>query len=279
MRRSFAIALDAYRQFNVDDGWAIASHIALSALMAMFPFFIVLTSLAGFFGSADLADEIANLMLAIWPQEVARPLANEIHDVLTTTRTGIFTLGLVLSLYFASSGVESLRIGLNRAYELVDNRNWMVLRLESIGYVLIAALALLALGILIVLGPFLFRTLARYAPWLRPLHEETFTFFRFTVATLVLTIALIVAHKWIAAGRRRMREIMPGILATLFLWLAAGVGFGRYLDEFSFSYVNTYAGLASAMMALVFLYWTATIFIYGGELNAARLRARREKPG
>ena len=274
MRRYFAIALEAYQRFLADDGWAIASHIALSALMAMFPFFIVLTSLAGFFGSADLADEIANLLLATWPQEVARPLANEIHDVLTTARTGVFTLGVVLSVFFASSGVESLRIGLNRAYDLVETRNWIVLRLESIGDVLIAALALLALGFLVVLGPLLFRTFARHVPWVRPWHEATFTFFRFALAALVLTVALIVAHKWIPAGRRRMSEIVPGIAATLFLWLAAGVGFGRYLDEFSFSYVNTYAGLASAMMALVFLYWTATIFIYGGELNAARLRAR-----
>jgi membrane protein len=274
MRRYFAIALEAYQRFLADDGWAIASHIALSALMAMFPFFIVLTSLAGFFGSADLADEIANLLLATWPQEVARPLANEMHDVLTTARTGVFTLGVVLSVFFASSGVESLRIGLNRAYGLVETRNWIVLRLESIGDVLIAALALLALGFLVVLGPLLFRTFARHVPWVRPWHEATFTFFRFALAALVLTVALIVAHKWIPAGRRRMSEIIPGIAATLFLWLAAGVGFGRYLDEFSFSYVNTYAGLASAMMALVFLYWTATIFIYGGELNAARLRAR-----
>ena len=238
MRRYFAIALEAYQRFLADDGWAIASHIALSALMAMFPFFIVLTSLAGFFGSADLADEIANLLLATWPQEVARPLANEIHDVLTTARTGVFTLGVVLSVFFASSGVESLRIGLNRAYELVETRNWIVLRLESIGYVLIAALALLALGFLVVLGPLLFRTFARHVPWVRPWHEATFTFFRFALAALVLTVALIVAHKWIPAGRRRMSEIIPGIAATLFLWLAAGVGLGRYLDEFSFSYVN-----------------------------------------
>ncbi len=52
--------------------------------------------------------------------------------------------------------------------------------------------------------------------------------------------------------------------------------FGRYLADFSYAYVTYYAGLASAMTALVFLYFTATIFIYGGELNAAhRARAQR----
>jgi membrane protein len=268
---------DAFWHFLADDGWAIASHIALSALMAMFPFFIVLTSLAGFFfGSVDLADEVANLMLATWPEEVSLPITREIHDVLTHTHTGALTLGAVLSVYFASSGVESLRIGLNRAYGEVETRHWILLRLESIGYVLVAAFGSLALGFLVVLGPLLFRMTLRYAPWLAPL-EGTFTVFRFAIASIVLIIALFVAHKWLPAGRRRTIQILPGIVATLVLWLAAGVAFGRYLAEFSFTYVNMYAGLASAMIALVFLYWTASIFVYGGELNSALLKPRASK--
>jgi membrane protein len=278
IRRAFAIAVDAYWRFLADDGWAIASHIALSVLMAMFPFFIVLTSLAGFFGSSNLADQVVGLLLATWPEEVALPIAQDIHDVLTTTHTGALTLGVVFAVYFASSGVESLRIGLNRAYNVIESRNWILLRLESIGYVLVAALGLLALGFLIVLGPLLFRTVLQQATWLQAtrldaLDEGTFTVFRFAVASIVLVTALFVAHKWLASGRRRMREIIPGIVATLILWLVAGAGFGRYLAEFSVAYVITYAGLASAMIALVFLYWTASIFIYGAELNAARLRS------
>jgi membrane protein len=51
LRRYYRIALDAYDHFLAADGWAIASHIALSTLMALFPFLIVVTALAGFFGS------------------------------------------------------------------------------------------------------------------------------------------------------------------------------------------------------------------------------------
>ena len=39
----------------------------------------------------------------------------------------------------------------------------------------------------------------------------------------------------------------------------------------------TFSGLASAMIALVFLYLTSSIFIFGGELNAAIIAARNEK--
>jgi membrane protein len=271
------IAFDAYRLFLADEGWAIASHIALSTLMAMFPFLIVLTTLAAFLGSKELADEAAQILLQAWPAEVAGAIGGEIHEVLTTPRSGLLTLGIVLALYFASSGVESLRIGLNRAYDVKETRPWWWLRLESIAYVLIGALGLIAISFLVVFEPLLFRAGLHWVPWLTQI-ESRLAFARYGVTAVVLTVALVVAHKWLPAGGRRFSEIVPGIAATLILWLAGGALFGRYLAEFDYSYVATYAGLASAMMALVFLYWSASIFLYGGELNAA-LKRRTQKAG
>jgi membrane protein len=273
MRRAFTIAVEAFDRFLEDDGWAIASHIALSALMGLFPFLILVTALAAFLGSNTLADEVAHLLLEAWPSEVAGPIAREAHRVLTTSRGDVLTASAVFSVYFASSGIESLRIGLNRAYDTIETRNWFLLRLESIAYVLVGALALLALALLVVLGPLMFATALKYAPWLEPL-EATFTFVRFAVATSVITTALFIVHKWLPAGQRRLREIAVGILATLILWLAGGILFGRYLAEFASTYVTYYAGLASAMIALVFLYLTASIFMFGGELNTAIWRPR-----
>jgi membrane protein len=276
LRRFYRIALDAFYAFAADDGWALASHIALSALLALFPFLIVLTALAGYVGSKDLADDVANLFLSTWPEGVAAPLAREIHNVLTVTRGGVLTIGVVLAVYFASSGVDSLRIALNRAYNPTETRSWWLLKLESIAYVLVAVAALLALGFLIVLAPLAFATAAKYLPWLAPL-ERQFTYTRYAVAGTLIVISLFVAHKWLPDGKRRFVEIAPGIIVTLILWLASGILFGRYLAEFANNYVTMYAGLASAMIALVFLYWIATIFVYGGELNAEILRERERK--
>jgi membrane protein len=273
MRRALAIAIDAFYRFLDDDGWAIASHIALSTLMAMFPFLILVTALAAFVGSRRLPDEVANLLLDAWPQQVADPIGRELHRVLSTARGDVLTASAVSSVYFASSGVESLRIGLNRAYGALETRNWLLLRLESIAYVLIGAIALLALALLIVLGPLLFASALKSAPWLEPL-EATITFWRYAVATVAIVVALSVAHKWLPAGRRGFGEIAVGILVTLAMWLAGGFLFGRYLASFASAYVTYYAGLASAMMALVFLYLTASIFMYGGELNSAICRLR-----
>ena len=141
---------------------------------------------------------------------------------------------------------------------------------------LVGAVALLILAFFVVLGPLIVATAVRYVPGLEPL-KQLLTFARLAVATFVLVVALVVVHKWLPAGRRRMAEIAPGVVVTLLMWLAGGIGFGMYLAEFANSYVTMYAGLASAMIALVFLYWTATIFIYGGELNAAIARARGQR--
>jgi membrane protein len=92
----------------------------------------------------------------------------------------------------------------------------------------------------------------------------------------VLIVALIIVHKWLPGGRRRLACIWPGIVATLVLWLLAGELFGDYLSGFAYAYVSYYAGLASAMIALVYLYLIASIFIYGGELNTAIAQAREK---
>jgi membrane protein len=154
------------------------------------------------------------------------------------------------------------------------------LRLESIAYVLIGALALLAFSFLVLLAPLIWRTLVRHLPGLEP-FDNLATLARFAIASAALFAALVIAHLWLPAGRRSLREIAPGTVATLVLWLASGAAFGRYLAEFAFAYSVYYAGLASVMIALVFLYFSASIFVYGGELNATiqRFRAHGQLPG
>ena len=236
--------------------------------MALFPFLIVVTALAGFFfGSKELADEAARILLEAWPKEVAGPIALDITGVLTNTRGGVLTFGVAFAIYFASSGVEGLRIGLNRAYDAVEPRPWYLLRLESIVYVLVGAVAILAFSFLVVFAPFIWDRLISYLPKLAQFYFVV-TFTRYAVAVVVLIVALFIVHQWLPAGRRSFMQIAPGIVATLLLWLIAGAVFGRYLAEYALAYVSMYAGLASAMVALVFLYLCASIFIFGGELNS-----------
>lgn len=269
----------AWLKFNRDDGWAIASHIALSILTSLFPFLIFLTALAGFFGLRAEADAATTLIFETWPPNVARPIAAEIHNVLTQSHGGLLTVGAVLAIYFASSGVEALRIGLNRAYDLREERAWWFLRLESILYVFLGAASLLAIAFLMVLAP-LARALAeKHAPGLMAELEPLYAPVRFGVTTSIVGLSVLAAHKLLPAGSRSLVTIAPGFVLTLVASIAFAAGFGAYLAKFASNYVSTYAGLASIMIALMFLYTLATIFIYGAELNQTLANGwRNERP-
>jgi membrane protein len=273
------VTYDAFLKFLDDDGWAIASHIALSTLMSLFPFVIFLTALTSLlYGSEELAEKAAQILLETWPQEVAGPIANEVSNVLTRAHGGVVTFGAVLALYFSTNGVESLRIGLNRAYNETETRAWWLLRLEAVAFVLVGAVSLSALAFLIVLAPLIQPAALRYLVGLEGV-EDIVTVLRYGITSLLLVLALVAAHKWLPSGHRRVEEIGPGIAVTLLLWMVSAFAFARYLAAFSGAYVRTYAGLASAMVALVFLYWTAGIFVYGGELNQAIRKMRQRSPG
>jgi len=64
---------------------------------------------------------------------------------------------------------------------------------------------------------------------------------------------------------------------TFIASIAFGEAFGAYLSEYLRNYISTYAGLASVMIALVYLYWVALLFVFGGELNAAIIRVRQQR--
>ena len=273
LRRVWTIAFDATNHFLAEDGWAIASHIALSALMSLFPFLIFVTAIAGFLGSKDLADEVARLIFSAWPAAVAGPIAAEVRDVLTAPRGGLLTVGAALALYFSSNAIEALRVGLDRAYACPEPRPWWLLRLQSLAFMVIGAAALLSLALLVILGPLIWATAVAYLPALAPM-QSTVTFARLGVATVLLASAMFFAHLWLPARRLRFIDIAPGVVASFVSSIAFGEIFGVYLSQFARNYVSTYAGLASVMIALAFLYTLAAIFVFGGALNAAIMRAR-----
>jgi len=275
--RLVSILWSAAEKFLADDGWAIASYIGLTLLMSLFPFLIFVAAVAGFFGSAELAKEAARLVFAEWPEVVARPIAEQVQYVLTAPRGGLLTLGAVLASYFASSAIEALRVGLNRAYGLVEKRPWWLLRLQSLGLVFVGSLALLALAFLVVLGPLILDTLGTYLPWVAE-ASEILTVVRLGVAAFMVATSLFLAHLILPAHRPRLVDLLPGVALTLVGSFAFSEAFGMYLSQFVRNYISMYAGLASVMIALVYLYWVALLFVFGGELNAAIMRAR-QRPG
>ena len=269
---AYKVLYDAYCHFNEDDGWALASHVALSGLLALFPFLIFGTALAGFLGADKFSETAVHLLFDIWPADIADPLAREIQRVLTIPRGGLLTVSVLAAAYFASNGVEALRISLNRAYRVQETRYWYVTRLASLGYVIVAVVIFAVISIVLVAVPVALRFAETRFPWLAADLAVVSSWGLFGTV-LVLAIGLVFSHKWLPAGSRRIIDVLPGVALTLLLWSLGAYLFASYLATFA-NYAATYAGLASIMIVLVFLYMVGVIFMLGAEVNAALMKYR-----
>jgi membrane protein len=270
VRTFYKVVYDAVFHFVEDDGFAMASHVALSTLLAVFPFLIFGTALASFLGASQFSSTAVHLIFDTWPEAIAKPLADQVVQVLTIPRGGLLTVSVLAAAYFASNGVEALRISLNRAYRVPETRPWYFNRLASLGYVLMAVLIFALLSIMLVAVPLVLNYTRKWLPRLADILEVVFSW-RIYGTIFLLLAGLLILHLWLAAGRRRLFDVIPGVLLTLLFWSLGALIFAYYLATFA-NYTATYAGLASVMIVLVFLYMLAVIFILGAEINAALMK-------
>jgi membrane protein len=270
------IAWDAYNHFDSDDGWSMASHLALSAILALFPFLIFAAALASFLGASAFSDTAIHLIFDAWPKAIAAPIAQEVTNVLTVQRGDFLTVSVIAAAIFASNGVEALRVSLNRAYRVSENRSFIFRRLQSLLFVLIATIGIVVISALLVVAPLVAAFAERNVEWIEPNYVGTLNLWRYIIAGCVIILSLMAIHFWLPAGKRRFLHIIPGIAFTLAAWFVGSTVFGAYLSRFS-TYATTYAGLASIMVAIAFLYILSAIFILGGELNTSIRRYREAR--
>jgi membrane protein len=189
----------------------------------------------------------------------------------------LLTISALVALLLASNGVEATRTALSRAYRVVDRRPIAFRLAQSVVFVLAGAAASLALAFLVVLGPAMLDRIAAVLPALKP-YATGYYVARFVVTGLVLIVVLVASHLWLPAGRPHWRQLWPGMVLTLVLWVVSAAIFAVYLRRFA-NLAATYAGLASVFTAIFFLYIVALSLIFGAEFNAALGRLREGRIG
>ncbi len=267
-----ALVWESFYRLFADEAIPLAGNIAFRTLFSLFPFLIFLTALAGFFGNDDLAEGVVTFLLGVAPAELVKPLVPEIRSILTVPRTGLLSLSAVLTIWSAMGGVDSVRVGLNRAYDIRETRSALLLYLWNVVFVIGAAVFLLAFAFLIVFAPVALTVIEIYAPGFRD-HLVTLEQVRYPVAILLLTIGLLICHRMLPAKRLSILEVLPGVVLTVIVWVIMSSAFSIYLVNFN-TFASTYASLSGLFAAMFFLYLAALVLILGGEVNRV-LEVRR----
>ena len=274
LKSTFDALLSALDRFNRHHGWTMSSHVALSMMLALFPFAIFSLSVAsGFVGKVDTSD-LTRLIYGTWPEMIAEPIEKELLAVLEQSGVQSLTVGGLLALFFASNGVDAIRSALVMAYHEEDPLGFWRSRARCLLFVLGGA-ALMSTVLYFAVGlPFKLAIFKLNHP---QMSTEFLTVDRLNLAigVALLTAGLVACHIWLTGKRHRVRDVLPGVVLTLVLWGVAAQLFGYYINEFA-TYSVTYAGLASVMAALIFLYLMAALFILGAEFNGRLIAARKE---
>src|SRR5262245_32448394 len=240
----------AFYALYADSGFAMAGAVAFSFVLSLFPFCIFLGAVAGLFGGEAFAKQGIERLFEIAPAPVAEALAPEVMAVMGRSRFDLLTFGALISLFFATSAIESLRAALNVAYRQKEKRPYLLCLMQSSMLVVLSALGMLVLTWGVVVGP---EMAARFKPEsLRWLADEGWiaVIVRFVIVIAAIGVQLFAYHIWLAAGRRGISDVWPGVLLSVVLWLFAARLFGSWLNFTDYS--RFYAGLTQIMSALVF---------------------------
>jgi membrane protein len=271
--RQFKSIVQAFYALFADSGFAMAGAVAYSFVLSFFPFCIFLGALAGYFGGEPLAKEAIARLFELVPEPVAQAIAPEVMAVMGRSRFGLLTFGALIALFFATSAIESLRAALNVAYRVKERRAYLWCVLESMLFVVVSAVGMLVLTWGVVVGP---QVAARLKPdWLLWLADTTWVALitRYGIVTAAIGLQLVAYHLWLAAGRRRLADVWPGVVLSILLWVIAAQLFASWLTINDYS--RFYAGLTRIMSALVFFQVSAIIVIVGAELNRGIVEVKR----
>jgi membrane protein len=260
-----ALFREAVKRLFADEAIPLAGNIAFRIVFSIFPFLIFLTTLAGFFGSEKLAEDIVTYLLSVAPEQIIRPLSSEIHRIFTIPQRGLLSLSAALTIWSAMAGVDSVRVGLNRAYDLKDKRSIWFLYAQNVLVIIGAAALLLAVATLLVIFPVVKAALSDYAP-AELAKYATLDQLRYPLAFVILVSGLQIAHHVLPAQKLPMRYVFPGVLLTVLAWVVLSELFSAYLVHFN-SFASTYASLSGLFAAMFFIYLSALALIFGGEFN------------
>ncbi len=267
--------LEAIYRLYEHSGFAMAGAVAFSFVVSLFPFCIFLGALASIFGGRELATQAVGELFQILPPGVAAGLAPQVEAIMGRTRIDLLTVSAGLSLFFATNAIETLRTALNGAYRVIEKRPYLYCLLRSMVFVFASAISMLVLTWVVVVGPALAE---RFDPSLTAsftLMRSTWmgATLRYASAAAVISTQLLAFHLWLAAGRRRIKDVWPGVLVSTALWLILASLYSYYLNLSD--YARFYAGLSQLMVAMIFFQMTAVIVILGAELNRGLYEFKR----
>lgn len=258
-----------YERSDESDLLSRAAQVAFYFSFSLFPFLYFLVSLFGLVlvSSDGLKNELFAYLHQLMPAAVFDLVRKTVEEIAVNSSGGKAALGLLVTLWSASAGVDAVRGALNSVYEVRESRSWWRTKAHSLVLTFVMTI-LTAFVLAIVFYGWELVKLVVGAVGFEITSPLVLVAIQWVSILLVMLFACEVIYNLVPDFKKfRWIWITPGSVVAIFLWITLTSGFRLYLGYFN-SYNKAYGSLAAVMILMLWLYLTALVLMIGGAINA-----------
>lgn len=266
----FALFKESAQGWSRDNASLLAAAITYYTIFALAPLLVIAVAVAGaVFNDADVRDRVLTEVRGEFGPEVEEVVLNLITNASKSEASRFATVVSTIVLLVASSGLFAQ---LQRALNMI----WGIRPDPEAGVLNIVRKRALAFGMVLVLGLLLLLSLAtsfvvtavgsRLAFWL-PGVGFLLPQINFLVSLVILTGLFAILFKVLPDARITWRDVLLGAMVTTLLFMLGRSLIGLYLAYGSST--STYGAAGSLGVLLLWVYYSAQIFLFGAEFTQA----------
>lgn len=248
-------------------GFEVAGYLTFLALLALFPYLVLMVSAMGLVGQGEAGSALINLLLEHLPADAVQTIRPRIEEIISGPPQSILTFSILGALWTSSSAVEGVRGMLNRAYRVRKPPAYLSRRLTSIVQVFVLTVLILTLILVFVFLPIAIRSLEHFTGLAIPIELDVFLSTYFKPIAALMLLGLISTFYYVLPNiKQSLLAVVPGALLVVVLWVTGALIVSFYLNDFS-NMTLIYGSLSGFIATLIFFYVMNVIFIYGAEFN------------
>jgi membrane protein len=244
--------------------FVFAAGLSYYFVLSLFPLLVSMASLLGYIPIPHLFEGLLSLMARLVPGDGMSLVRNIVSDV-SHKHTHFLTLGLVFTIWTASSGFAAIIDGLDLVYRVRETRPVWKTRPLALGLTLLAgSLLVVAVG-LMVEG-------TNLGTWftgqfdLNPGVLTAWRNLRWGIAAAFAVLALELLYHFGPNVKQRFRYSLTGAIVAVAAWIGLSYLLGIYFRHFE-SLDKTYGPLGAAIGLYVWFYLSGFAILLGGEIN------------
>jgi membrane protein len=245
--------------------FVFAAGLSYYFVLSLFPLLVLMASLLGYVPIPQLFEGLLSLMARLVPGDGMSLVRNIVSDVVSHKHAHFLTLGLVFTIWTASSGVAAMIDGLDIVYRVREARPIWKTRPIALGLTLLAgSLLLVAVGLMVEGTHLGIWFTDRFD--LNPAIPAVWGYLRWGIAIAVAVLAVELLYHFGPKVRQRFRDSLTGAIVAVTTWIGLSYLLGSYFRHFE-SLDKTYGPLGAAIGLYVWFYLSGFAILFGGELN------------